>query len=182
MPLSQAVTPPTPVAQNTDSRVLFEADWANLAGWTLNSDWRVVNGMLVNDGTRPRSYAKAPWRPDATQDYAVEAELRATNCTRTEAGSGFGVVYGEAPSQPWWVNVCSDRADAPARQNQWFTHLTIVRGGLISQYINGEPRPIQTGTITLMETPHRQRAVFQGVGLMSDAQRIEVRSFRVVVP
>jgi hypothetical protein len=157
--------------------VLYRADWLRTGtrDWTGSRAWSVVDGTLVNDGSTPRSILRAPWKPSPDQDYAVEAELRGLGCTGTEAGSGYGVMYAETGDIPWFVNLCSGR-------DEWVTHRTVVKGNLISQYVDGIQRPIQTGNLVLWETTHSRRAQFSEVGLFSDRERVEVRSFTVLVP
>jgi hypothetical protein len=161
--------------------VLFQADWTRgLTGWDGSTDWRVVDGILTNDGSSLRSIIRAPWTPSPTQDYAVEAEIRAIACSRTGPGTGFGVMYAETPRGPWFINLCSDEPSDPSRQGEWIMHRTVIRGNLISQFLNGQQRPIVTGVNAALETPHSERSVFQAVGLFSDRERVEVRSFRVL--
>jgi hypothetical protein len=164
--------------------VLFEANWdTTLRDWNPASDWRVINGILVNDGSRTQSIIRAPWTPGPDEDYAIEAELRSVDCRGRNAGEGFGVVYAITPQNPgWFVNQCSDDLISISRSGEWLLHRTEIRGNLINQCKNGVPSSIVTGSTASLQTPHSQRRSFQGVGLVSYNERIEVRSYRVVIP
>jgi hypothetical protein len=151
--------------------------WATTAGWTVRED-----GLLTNAGTQGRSYLRAPWQPQPGQDYAVEAEIRALGCTRTAAGSGFGVVYAETPGTLWWVNLCGDDPASPSRQGEWLTQRTEIRGNLINQCRDGAIQPIFTAGVAREQTSHSGRSQFSAIGLMSDLEHVEVRSFRVLRP
>ncbi len=72
-----ASTPPQP------SNSLYQANWSGgLNGWSGSSDWKTVNGMLINDGTARTHETNgttlpifAPYRPHSA-NYAVEAEMQ----------------------------------------------------------------------------------------------------------
>lgn len=71
--------------------VLYEADWSQgMDGWVGPGDWKLLGGMLLNDGTGDYSEffpLIAPVDLAGTADYAVEAEIRVV-----EEASSFGIV------------------------------------------------------------------------------------------
>ncbi len=80
-PLAPTTTP-TPTASSLPGAILYQADWTSgMNGWTGGSQWKVVNGMLVSDGTNAGYTATgvdavtAPYQP-STANYAVEASIQ----------------------------------------------------------------------------------------------------------
>lgn len=100
---SSTPTPAEPaVAPGT---VLYQADWsAGLGGWVGSGDWHWLNGMVANDGTHSDNYnddnitLTAPYRVDATADYAVEMQVQFVRWKGgmigpgPESGSAIGLV------------------------------------------------------------------------------------------
>lgn len=91
-PMSTSIPTAPPRPQCQSGSVCYEADWSRgIADWAGSADWKVVDGMLVNDGTTYQpSVIVAPFRPD-TGDYAIEAKVQ-----MVRRGSGnhfdFGIV------------------------------------------------------------------------------------------
>jgi hypothetical protein len=77
---SNAPTGTTPTSAPHDT-LLYAADWSNgLNGWVGTSDWKVRNGILLDDGSYSPSGPSgptivAPFQP-ATADYAVEVRIQ----------------------------------------------------------------------------------------------------------
>lgn len=62
--------------------IMYQADWSGgMAGWFGSPDWKVVNGTLVNDGTKNffnelEASILAPVQLSTMADYAVEADIQ----------------------------------------------------------------------------------------------------------
>ncbi len=81
------VTPtatPYPTVQTTPGTVLYTADWSSgLNGWAGSADWKVLNGVLLNDGSNGH-YSPGPTMVPAHQldgiaDYAMEVKVQVTS-------------------------------------------------------------------------------------------------------
>lgn len=81
------VTPtdtPYPTVQTTPGTVLYTSDWSSgLNGWAGSADWKVLNGVLLNDGTNS-NYSPGPTMVPAYQlegiaDYAMEVKVQVTS-------------------------------------------------------------------------------------------------------
>ena len=81
------VTPtdtPFPTVQTTPGTVLYTSDWSSgLNGWAGSADWKVLNGVLLNDGTNG-NYSPGPTMVPAYQlegiaDYAMEVKVQVTS-------------------------------------------------------------------------------------------------------
>lgn len=93
-PTSKPTQLPSPTTINTPGTpeiILFEADWSNgFGGWGGSPDWKVVNNMLVNDGTGFPGFILSPYNPGENDisDYAVEAEIQVIGTIQ----SNFGII------------------------------------------------------------------------------------------
>lgn len=81
---------PTPPAAVT---VLYEADTSGgLEAFDAGAGWRLVDGVLVSDGTSEGSVF-APFDPDGLADYAVEAEVQ---IVQTDGDNRAFGIFGRA--------------------------------------------------------------------------------------
>jgi hypothetical protein len=90
---------PTPMSPPpAPGTILYRADWSHgLDGWTGGGEWKVLNGLLINDGTATNGCLRPtivpPFQP-AYPDYAIEARIQVvkgssdTNCFGLNARSG----------------------------------------------------------------------------------------------
>jgi len=87
----------------TEAVVCQSSSTDNWRGWPLRSGWKLLNGMLLNDGSnggyngRPTLVAPASCQPK-TMDYAVEARIQVVNLS--DNFSGFGINVRGVPSSP----------------------------------------------------------------------------------
>lgn len=88
-PTASPTPTPTPSPAPAPGAVLYQADWSSGRGeWTGGSDWKTVNGMLVNDGTgHGESVLLAPFRTSA-DNYAIEASIQLIS-----GGDSRGIVF-----------------------------------------------------------------------------------------
>ena len=78
------VTPtPTsvPTVQTTPGAVLYTSDWSSgMNGWAGSADWKVLNGVLLNDGTNGNVTAGPtvvpPYQLEGINDYAIETKIQ----------------------------------------------------------------------------------------------------------
>jgi hypothetical protein len=88
----------TPTATPIVSPLPYHADWStDLAGWSVTSSWRLVDGVLTNDGraSGEQMTATAPLDLSSVRDYVVEADIELVRYGDEGAFSGadsFGFV------------------------------------------------------------------------------------------
>jgi len=78
------VTPtPTsvPTVQTTPGAVLYTSNWASgMNGWAGSADWKVLNGVLLNDGSNNNSTngptVVPPFQLEGINDYAIETKVQ----------------------------------------------------------------------------------------------------------
>ncbi len=90
-PLSNGNTSPTvdtsptagssPTVAVTPGTTLYTADWSNgMNGWAGSPDWKVLNGVLLNDGTASNVTAgqtiTPPFQLGGISDYALETTIQ----------------------------------------------------------------------------------------------------------
>jgi len=75
-------TPTTvPTVQTTPGAVLYTADWSSgMNGWAGSADWKVLNGVLLNDGSNGNTTngptIVPPYQLEGINDYAIEAKVQ----------------------------------------------------------------------------------------------------------
>ncbi len=91
--------PPSPTPVNT---VPCQAD-ASWSGWSGSKDWRISNGMLVNDGTAEGGGPTivAPCQLGNIVDYAVETKIQVVHWQQC-CYSQFAIVVRAASLNDYW--------------------------------------------------------------------------------
>ena len=89
--------PSLPNNNNTTEAVVCQSSSTdNWRGWPFKSGWKVLNGMVLNDGTnggyngKSTLVAPAPCQPK-TMDYAVEAKIQVVQSSGNYSGFGINV-------------------------------------------------------------------------------------------
>ncbi len=86
--------------------MLCQADAAHgWKGWSGSSDWKVLNGQLLNDGTNDDDSLQptigAPCSLDGITNYAVEVAIQIISLNDAY-NDGFGItVRGDPTQNPW---------------------------------------------------------------------------------
>ncbi len=178
--------------------VLYEADWTGgLSGWTGPSDWKTLNGMLLNDGTNESIQPiAAPYQPP-TPDYAIETEVQILKAAYSPPGHSFGLVArytGENESYTAGVredavgNKLAGIADLSARWGpdftegvgtsqvfdpgeDWHTYRLELKGNTLKLLVDG--------SVLVQGTDNRFLSAGR-VGLWSQGYQLQVRSFKVI--
>jgi hypothetical protein len=189
-------TPPLAVISEVPAGT-YRADWSTgMNGWVTSSDWKVVQGMLVNDGggSSQDLTAMAPDIFGSVKDFLVEAEIQLVryNFTFAESfglivrssneGGGYGVGHcagdcGESINERVGTVIAIDGSgfikNAPFDPGTiWHTYRAEVRGNEIRLIIDG----------TLMVKTVDNRFLESGrIGLWCDHAQINVKNF-VVAP
>ncbi len=104
--LTPTPTPsPTPPPPGT---ILYQADWSNgLNGWKGSPDWKVLNGMLLSDGSNGNIIdgptIVPPYQVSNTADYAIEANIQLISYGYVgEGSSSFGIsLRGTSTTNGW---------------------------------------------------------------------------------
>ncbi len=186
--------PPTPTQIPTPTHkpgdVLYQADWAKgMNGWASSPGWKVVNGMLVNDGTGINSSIWAPYQPEGVADYAVETEVQ---LVRDECGTTarVGVItrgdreggYVAGFTGPCYHGTIDatimDRAQGQIAaksftyNTEWHTYRVEVKGNTI--------RFLVDGARVLDATDNRYLNAGE-VGLWVSDMVLNIRSFKVIM-
>jgi hypothetical protein len=181
--------------------VLYQADWTNgMNGWTGGEDWKIVSGMLVNDGTGYDSQILAPYQPglNHVDNYAIETEiqlLRYTDTTFSAIANFSAIARTDTQGQGGYrVGSCMARglfscgpdirnlyvsnssttiAAIPFRPaTEWHTYYVEFRGNTIRVLVDGN---------VMLETADNSFLMGGRVGLSSRRNQINVRSFRVIM-
>lgn len=105
-----SITPsPIPSPISTPTSVPALPCIVNVGNWTGgSSDWKTLNGMLLNDGTRFMGTGQtgptivAPCQLEGTADYAVEARIQVVSTASYQGGTCFGItVRGVSNTNGW---------------------------------------------------------------------------------
>ena len=174
--------------------VFYQADWfMGLAGWSGGTDWRVLGGMLVNDGSRKDSYLVAPY-PAPGPDYAIEAEIQWLRggkfglFFRRSDGNGYRLMLGQtAELRVDITNTASGTGGASSggssgstlatRQfdpgQNWHLYRVEARGNYLRVIVDG---------VVFMESADNRFLTGRQVGLVSHEAQINVRAFRITAP
>lgn len=178
-------TSPT-TSSTTPGTVLYTSDWSSgLNGWTGTQDWKVLNGVLLNDGTGqqydPQPTIVAPYIVDSTNDYAVESRIRVV---RGNPAFDAGSVRGSASSNGWtgYKIVINNGQAAIASNSDTLTQTPFdpgitphlyrleVKGTRLRLYIDGG--------LSLEANDNRYLTGGQ-TGLKSFGTQLEVTSFKI---
>ncbi len=168
----------------------------NVGTWTGgSSDWKTLNGMLLNDGTRTMMQGQlgptivAPCFIERTADYAVEARIQVV---RAGLYSCFGITARGNPTADSWqgyqaiidgsqgnakildaqfANAYSSLAHIPFDPaNDWHIYKFEVKGNTMIIVIDGSP---------LVEVNDNKYLSGGQVGLWSYGVQLNVSSFNV---
>ncbi|HLI27469.1 MAG TPA: family 16 glycoside hydrolase [Chloroflexota bacterium] len=177
--------------------VFYQSDWGlGLAGWSGGTDWRVLGGMLVNDGTRKDSYLVAPV-PAPANDYAVEAEIQWLRggkfgiFLRRSDGNGYRLMLGQtAELKVDITNTAGSTSGSSggsgssassstlaSRQfdpgQNWHLYRFEARGNYLRVIVDG---------VVFMESADNRFLTGRQVGLIAHEAQINVRAFRITAP
>jgi Domain of Unknown Function (DUF1080) len=189
----EPLPPPTPSRWLTTS--VYLANWTSgLNSWVGDQSWKVVAGMLVNDGSNGDSshWIVAPVAPPLP-DYAVEAEIQVVRTAGTGRDHGFGlvarsgyragVIYNRTDSGGTTAHLSTmntydglgdrnfDPGAARHPHDRWHTYRLEVQGNTLRLLINRS---------VMVVTTDNQFASAGKVGLWSANTQIDVRRFEVI--
>ena len=195
---TQGPTPtPTPAGPTPPQAgsLPYSADWkSGMNSWVGPSEWKTLNGMLLDDGTGNGSYFHpiyAPVAPGSIADYAVEAQIQVVGggagsfgiVVRSDGGSagyvagvgsGWNGTSGIGTLDGWWgTNDLSGRlVDGKVFNpgNDWHTYRVEVKANVITLYVDGA---------LLAQVTDNKYLNGGQVGLWSCRYQLEVRSFTV---
>jgi DNA-binding CsgD family transcriptional regulator len=184
-PPTSTPQPPTPTPRPQPGDVIYEANWSNgLSGWIGSADWKVSNGMLLNDGTRRDSRIQAPL-PIEVGDYSVEAEIQQPSgragwfllFLRGNGDGGYTMGVDRDGYKMMWVgdriltgsNQLAQKAFDPG--TGWHTYRLEAKGNRL--------RVLVDGGVFLQATDNKYLSGGE-VGLFADTAPLVVRKFRVV--
>lgn len=173
--LAPAVPPP-----------LYRANWAlGLSGWNGGSDWKTIDGMLINDGTGSgRSAIIAPYRVPVA-DYAVETSIQAIRgylfgivLRMSNKGGYSGTINFSSQeavidhiSSSWSFSWITRARRVNVAPGTWHTYRIEAKGNVIRFFVNGG---------LLLEAIDNRYLSGSEVALWSWEAQISVRSFRVL--
>jgi hypothetical protein len=157
--------------------VLYQADWSgSLAGWSGTADWKVLGGMLINDGTRNLSRIIAPYRAP-TPDYTIEAEIQmvrggffSLTVRMDDRNSLVDANFSDGRADIWAQGDGAALTQRPFNVGGgWHTYRFEATGNRFRVFVDGSPGAEATDNRYISGTQ---------AGLSANAQ-INVRSFTV---
>jgi hypothetical protein len=171
-------------------KALYEATTAEgFDQWRGTPDWRTLGGNLINDGSNYSDYnlwLAAPFAPDETANYAVEAEIQ--EIVGDDSYTGFGIVVRAADGGGYWAgekcgeaaiteganpfNYCDFRDSSSfTPDDQWHRYRVEVVDNTITLLIDD---------MVVAEMMSNRFLDGGKVGLFSLGSQITVRSFKVI--
>jgi hypothetical protein len=191
-PSIPTLTPKPTTMPTPEAGILYQADWSSgLNGWPGTFGWKVLKGILLNDGSGADGgkwkeiWVAAPYQPGDTVDYAVEAEIEAVDVP----GCGsFGLVIRGAYEAGLYncggpgVIVTSKDGDVIddhrfSFPSGWHTYRYEVKGNTFQFTMDEAILYSFTDNRYLSNNSSRG-----SVGLWCDRMQINVRSFKVIEP
>lgn len=188
LPTSSPTPKPAPGA------VLYSADWSNGSnGWALSSDWKVLNSVLLNDGTGGLSGPSAmpPYVPGQA-DYAIQArvtidqdpsrggalDFQANVMEWVRDNNGRGYCFRVGSGSQAGSSICKDNkfnhiADASFRTTTGQTHTYRL------EVHGNQLRALVDGGVILQGSDNSYLSPGQ-VGLAVEGFQLEVSSFQVI--
>lgn len=185
-PLQPAAPPPAPAVPPPPGTLLYQADWSTgSAGWGGSVDWKILNGMLINDGTVGESLIAAPYEA-LTPDYAIEVSLQRVR------GDRFGIVIRQTerqtervgyrawlerccPYNGWYISTQGGDQIAGGKGFDagtiWHTYRFEARGNALHLIVDGAP---------FLDAIDNRYLTGTHMSLVSNGTQINVRSFRII--
>lgn len=185
----------TTTAVAPTSALPYRADWSGgRNGWFGPPDWKVLGGLLLDDGSGEYSLFKpiiAPLQLDSTPNYAAEAEIRVTRGNASSfgivvrgdskgggyaagIGAGWGATSGISDLEGWWGTAdLSKRLVAGLVYDpgsEWHTYRVEAKANVITLFVDGAMLAQVTDNLYLGGGR---------VGLWCNQYQVEVRAFRV---
>lgn len=198
--VQQTPTPtPSPTPSMKPGDVLYQAD-STWGGWNGTADWKVSDGLLLNDGTYADYNAKstivAPFQAQ-TADYAITIQMQVVRPFTT--GTIYPCFYitfrGTALSDGWQgyaAVVCANSSNGQVvqivaidssnnifdvlsnapfdPQNAWHSYRVEVKGTTIKFFVDGG--------LLLSADDSRYLGAGQ-IGLLSEYMQVKLNSFKV---
>jgi len=186
--LSSSPTPTlTPTPLPSPGTLLYQADWSKgLNGWKGSSDWKVADGVLLNDGTNSSIELEptiiAPYQV-RVPDYAVEANIQVL---RGNLCFDAATIRGSSTEDGWHgykATICDGQAeikvdgdviaqmDFDPGQNYHTYHFE-AKGNLISLLIDGNKFVLKTNDNKYLSGGE--------VGLKSLNTELDISSFKII--
>ncbi|MGH8910353.1 MAG: hypothetical protein ACRD0K_28625 [Egibacteraceae bacterium] len=159
--------------------LVYQADWSSgIGGWTGETGWKMLNGMLLNDGTTG-SPIFADFEPGARADHAVEADISLIRGEQNfgivvrvgmeGGGYGAGIYRGRARIAHYGTGgIVAGEAFDPGVD--FHTYRVEAKGNVITFSVDG---------VVLGEMKDNKYLEGGQVGLWSHGLQLEVRSFQV---
>jgi hypothetical protein len=186
-----STTPISTVTSVPSGTLLYAADWSSgLNGWTGTSDWRILNGMLHNDGTDSSGTTPtivASYQVEGITDYAVEVNMQVVaggNCLDVTTIRASESVRGW---QGYKVTMCNGAIFIVAGNisitdsdqlaltrfdvgNAWRTYRFEAKGTRLSLFIDGK---------LVLGADDSRYSSGGKLGLKSELTQLNISSFKV---
>lgn len=194
--MPQAIEAPTSSAEaqsapTVEPNILYQADWSQgFDGWAGDETWKVLNGMLLNDGQQKfGTMIKAPFRPGEAgiANYMIVADMQLVSIE--PAGAIFscfgmigrsiyflgikgkeGEVFYSKQFPAWGYGYEIERSNFDPG-NEWHTYKLIFEGNNIRYMIDDRP---------LLDVTDNESLEGGEISLFSNAAQISIRNFRVI--
>jgi hypothetical protein len=168
--------------------IVYEANWDNnFDGWGGDESWKVIDGMLLNNGASNKAIINAPYNPGKhnIRDYAIEVEIQAigdycgTFGTFGRSGYWGGIRYTQCYGNNHHAIIGFDYPDnwldeiyyTPFNPgNDWHTYRLEVKGNIVKLFID---------TRLMFEVTDNQFLEGGTIGLWSYNTQLAIKNFRV---
>lgn len=183
---SLLVPPSAPPSPPPPGTVLYQANWSSGAdGWSGSADWKILNGMLINDGTgSERSAMIAPYS-GSLFDYAIEATLQKLRggdfglFLRRDGRSGYTFRAGMVPNG-WRYDLGTEIATEGGEGlgskvfnpgTDWHTYRFEARGNNLRLLVDNN---------LMAEAADNRYLTGSQAGIWASAAQLNVRGFRII--
>jgi hypothetical protein len=205
-PTNNSSSPPQLTALPTPQAgtILYQENGSdNWKGWSGTPDWKILNGVLINDGTYDTNAIPptitAPYQVQTTPDYAVEVKMRIQRMvTGRSVTSGFAIAARGTSGGSTWKGYfatlfppnSSDSVPTAYLQNNDpnFVASILARAPFdpgTSEHIyrfevKGNDLKLLIDGSLKVETQDNQFLVGGQVGLLSYDEELSVSSFKII--
>lgn len=140
---------------SSNLELLYREDGSdNWNGWTGSSDWKVINGMLQNDGISTNGFTAptiivSPYKVSGTDDYAIEATIQVVSFPNTGYVPSFEIGIrgnGSTSNNDWqgyWAEVSEAQLSLASGYgpfqpgNNWHTYRLEAKGNSLKVFVDG---------------------------------------------
>ena len=189
-PITVSMLTATPTSSSKN--ILYQADWSNgLNGWIGGGEWKVLDGILINDGTSNNNCGKLsiiPHLQPKISDYAIEVRMQVirttgsgSSCFALNARSGYN--NGHIIEYIGNIGCCGDIEIYDASNYNQFIRTSFDPSGNWHTYrfeVKGtDLKLLIDGTAIAEASDARYLGITGQVGLSDETMYVNISSFAV---